>query len=53
MLGRYASQCQSLKLIIDLMLKPNLPLPLLLQLDPWMPDTPRRTQLEAAALFDG
>lgn len=52
-LGRYASQCQSLKLIIDLMLKPNLPLPLLLQLDPWMPDTPRRTQLEAVAWFDG
>lgn len=52
-LGRFASQCQSVRLVIDLVLIPALP-ELIPEIDPWLPDPPRpRESLDGVTWFDG
>jgi hypothetical protein len=52
-LGRFAGQCQSIELILDLVLRPALP-DLIPSVDPWRPDPPREgRQLDGVGWFDG
>lgn len=52
-LGRFASQCQSVRLILDLVLRPALP-ELIPDIDPWLPGPPRRLELpDEVTWFDG
>ncbi|HUF86246.1 MAG TPA: hypothetical protein VMM59_02590, partial [Thermohalobaculum sp.] len=52
-LGRYAGQCQSVRLILDLIVKPTIP-ELIPEIDPWLPEPPRRRRAEDGIdWFDG
>ncbi|HWL32832.1 MAG TPA: hypothetical protein VNP89_04440 [Gaiellaceae bacterium] len=51
-LGRFAGQCQSIRLILDLVFYPAFP-QLVRELDPWLPDVPRnRRAFDGVPWFD-
>jgi hypothetical protein len=51
-LGQHASQCQSVKLIFDLVLQPAIP-KLIPEIDPWLPLGQREQEEPVVAWFDG